>query len=60
MQEPAELEGPWYNPILYKAVKSMWFNSPKDDGIVHSDYFDPMSPVTIALVFTAVGDLALR
>jgi hypothetical protein len=49
----------WFNPVLYLAIKSMWFESTKDGGVAFEQYFKPIRAETIAIVFTAVCVLLL-
>lgn len=47
----------FFNPILFLSIKSMWFENPKDGGLAFPHYFNPITPETIAMVFTAVCSL---
>ena len=45
-----------YNhPIIQKAVNIMWFKNKRDEGIIYSDLFDPVSVHSITLILTAVS-----
>lgn len=38
-------------------MKASFFGSLKDKGLVHTDYFNPIRPQTIAFIFTTVSSL---
>ncbi|KAF8155442.1 hypothetical protein B0H34DRAFT_798630 [Crassisporium funariophilum] len=46
--------GLYQHPIIQKITNKVWFNNPRDEGIVYVDLFDPISVEAIALVLTAV------
>lgn len=48
-------KGIYKHPIIQKAVNAMWFQNKRDEGIVFSDLFDPISVPSIALILTAVS-----
>ncbi|KIO21134.1 hypothetical protein M407DRAFT_245579 [Tulasnella calospora MUT 4182] len=48
------LDGPYYHPLCYKIIKASFFSRASDDGIVFSEFFNPIRPQTIALVYTAI------
>ncbi|KIO17105.1 hypothetical protein M407DRAFT_85296, partial [Tulasnella calospora MUT 4182] len=52
--KPESLQGPYYHPLCYKILKTCFFSRAGDDGVAFSDFFSPIRPETIALVFTAV------
>lgn len=48
-------KGIYSHPIIQKAVNKMWFKNKRDEGIIYSDYFNPVSVPSIALILTAVS-----
>ncbi|KDQ17626.1 hypothetical protein BOTBODRAFT_172076 [Botryobasidium botryosum FD-172 SS1] len=54
-EDPDNLVGIWFAPLLFTIIQKMWFKREEDDGIKFSQYFHPeISMQTIALTFTAV------
>lgn len=49
------MEGRWLSRLLYEVCRRSFFSRSTDDGVVHQQYFNPVSGATIALVFTAVS-----
>lgn len=54
-QKPESFQGPYYHPICYKILKACFFGKSSDDGVAFSEFFAPIKPQTIALIFTAVS-----
>ena len=48
-------KGIYNHPIIQKAINAMWFKNKRDEGIVYSDLFNPVSVHSIALILTAVS-----
>jgi Domain of unknown function (DUF6532) len=48
---------PFRHRIIQQAINMIWFNDRSSDGVVFSDWFDPMPYEAIALVLTVVRDL---
>lgn len=53
--ENGKRKGIYNHPIIQKAVNRMWFKNKRDEGILNSDYFNPISVPSIALILTAVS-----
>ncbi|RDB14714.1 hypothetical protein Hypma_016210 [Hypsizygus marmoreus] len=47
-------KGLYQNPIIQKAVNTMWFANKNDEGIKYSDLFKPLPVQTIALVLMVI------
>lgn len=50
-----ERKGPYQHEVIQKVINIMWFNKRADEGILYSEFFDPMPVPAIALVLTAVS-----
>ncbi|KDQ21787.1 hypothetical protein BOTBODRAFT_61396 [Botryobasidium botryosum FD-172 SS1] len=54
-EDPENLVGIWFTPLLFTLVHGMWFKKDDDDGIKFSKYFRPeVRAQTIALVLTTI------
>jgi hypothetical protein len=53
--DPAQRKGLYKAQIIQKVVNTMWFANKRDEGVVFSEWFNPITPVTLALVLTAVS-----
>jgi hypothetical protein len=53
--ENGKRKGIYNHPIIQKAVNRMWFKNKRDEGILYSEYFSPISGPSIALILTAVS-----
>jgi len=40
--------------LCIQSCKDTWFSRSTDDGVVYQQYFNPIRPQTVALIFTAV------
>lgn len=49
-------KGIYNHPIIQKAVNAMWFKNKRDEGILYTDLFNPVSVHSIALILTAVSN----
>ena len=49
-------KGIYNHPIIQKAVNAMWFKNKRDEGIIYTDLFNPVSVHSIALILTAVSN----
>ncbi|KIM77565.1 hypothetical protein PILCRDRAFT_11985 [Piloderma croceum F 1598] len=52
-KDPSELLGFCSNKIISEAIQAAWFSHKKAMGVEYSDYFNPLSLVTLALTLTA-------
>jgi Domain of unknown function (DUF6532) len=50
-------KGIYNHPIIQKAVNKMWFKNKRDEGVLFSEYFNPLAVPSIALILTAVSGL---
>jgi hypothetical protein len=46
------------NKIISEAIQVAWFSYKKAMGVEYSDYFNPLSLVTLALTLTAVSEIS--
>ena len=52
-EDPAQRKGLYKAQIIQKVINAMWFANKHDKGVVYSEWFNPIRPVTLALVLTA-------
>lgn len=53
-QDTKKKTGLWWNKILARSIRDIWFKSSKDHGFVYEDYFNPIPAPLMGLVFTTV------
>lgn len=53
-QNLEDRKGLLQNPLIQRVVNMMWFQNKNDEGVVFSDYFNPIPIPALALVLTAV------
>jgi len=46
------------NKIISEAIQAAWFSHKKAMGVEYSDYFNPLSLVTLALTLTAASEIS--
>lgn len=58
IDDPKQNVGLFKSRLIQKVFNVVWFRNEADEGIVFSEYFNPVTKATLALVLTVVSALS--